>query len=75
MYVNTSQQRDIVAIIDCPVESFLPSTDTKTLFLFWKKESWDCRKHLTLSWLLLKLADTIEEERKYILEIMKVIHL
>lgn len=29
---------DIVAIIDCPVESFLPSTDTKTSLLILKKK-------------------------------------
>ena len=29
---------DIVAIIDCPVESFLPSTDTKTSLLVLKKK-------------------------------------
>lgn len=29
---------DVVAIIDCPVESFLPSTDTKTSLLILKKK-------------------------------------
>lgn len=31
-------EADIVAIIDCPVESFLPSTDTKTSLLILKKK-------------------------------------
>lgn len=32
------QEADIVAIIDCPVESFLPTTDTKTSLLILKKK-------------------------------------
>ena len=32
------ENADIVAIIDCPVESFLPSTDTKTSLLVLKKK-------------------------------------
>ena len=31
-------EADIVAVIDCPVESFLPSTDTKTSLLLLKKK-------------------------------------
>lgn len=32
------ENADIVAIIDCPVESFLPSTDTKTSLMILKKK-------------------------------------
>lgn len=32
------ENSDIVAVIDCPVESFLPSTDTKTSLLILKKK-------------------------------------
>ena len=32
------ENADVVAIIDCPVESFLPSTDTKTSLLVLKKK-------------------------------------
>lgn len=32
------ENADIVAVIDCPVESFLPTTDTKTSLMILKKK-------------------------------------